>query len=143
MTVLEQMSFQANKPGACSDYRLRSTKLMGTIRFHLFAIIYKPGGSFWSSASTFQFMFEGFSFFLCNSTFSPLLFRSDNMLFTCMQLSDASRHTWIFSTSRGSDQSTDSFAGIMFGTHIWKKLFSLIWLGRGWSSWLVGGPVTL
>lgn len=69
---------------------------------------------FYPSASTFQFMLEGVLFSLCSSTFFCSSVRPDNMLFTCILLSEVSRHTLIFITNRGTDWRTASFAGSMF-----------------------------
>lgn len=69
---------------------------------------------FYLSASTFQFMLEGVPFSLCTSTFFCSSVRLDNMLFTCIQLSEVSRHTLIFITNRRTDWRTASFAGSMF-----------------------------
>lgn len=86
MTVLQQMSVQASKPGACSDYRLRSTKLMGPYAFSTYLLSFTNLEDFFLVISlNFSVHVWGFSFSLCNSTFFPLLFRSDNMLFTCYQ----------------------------------------------------------
>lgn len=107
MTVLQHRFVQTNHPRAYSDYRQKSTKIMGTVCFQiLIYVICETGRSFQLLIRIFSSHLRIFNFLYVILPY--FLFCSDPVI--CILLAHHyqffSRNTWIFRTIRFSGQRT-------------------------------------